>query len=430
MKTPTFHSMRVRLEMAVIAFFILAALSLLVVYVASPSIYVQSLSLTSSPADRYPVPVTLFLVGVLAVIALLILGVVRHWRWLFWLILIAFTGSIIQIPVEGLQLLGVFPNPYPVWYSLFRGGVGFIELGFAFWMIQTYRHQGVWAMGKKKAEQMSHLVRTELGLIEYRSVGQGPAVLVLNGGHTNCHSPLGHEPFFLAQGYQLIVPSRPGYGRTPSSTGKRAEAFADALVSLLDHLQLDRVIVVGISAGGPTALQLAGRHRQRVSKVILQNAATDGRYASGMIRFLTYVFFNPVLEGVVWAAFRGLGRVAPQAALKSILLGLSCLPPNQVLAMMSPAQQQAALAFLLASRSGSGFLHDIHHHCGDLGRITAPVLIITSKYDGLVDSSHATYAHTHIPQAQLFVSEAESHLMWFSSHDHEIRAKMQEFLQS
>ncbi|HZR42547.1 MAG TPA: hypothetical protein VFB12_20670 [Ktedonobacteraceae bacterium] len=150
MKTPTFRSMRVRLEMAVIAFFILAALSLLVVYVASPSIYVQSLSLTSSPADRYPIPVTLFLVGILAVIALLILGVVRHWRWLFWLILIAFTGSVIQIPVEGLQLLGVFPNPYPVWYSLFRGGVGFIELGFVFWMIQTYRHQGVWAMGRKK----------------------------------------------------------------------------------------------------------------------------------------------------------------------------------------------------------------------------------------------------------------------------------------
>ena len=145
MKTPTFHYMRIRLEMAIIAFFILAALSLLVVYVASPSIYAQSLSLTSSPADRYPIPVTLFLVGILAVIALLILGVVRHWRWLFWLILIAFTGSVIQIPVEGLQLLGVFPNPYPVWYSLFRGGVGFIELGFVFWMIQTYRHQGVWA---------------------------------------------------------------------------------------------------------------------------------------------------------------------------------------------------------------------------------------------------------------------------------------------
>ena len=238
------------------------------------------------------------------------------------------------------------------------------------------------------------------------------------------------DTLIAIQGYQLIIPSRPGYGRTPSSTGKRAEAFADALVSLLNLLQLDQVIVVVISAGGPTALQLAGRHPERVSKVILQNAATDGRYASGMIRFLTYLFFNPVLEGMVWAAFRRFGRVAPQAALKSLMGGLTCLPIDQVLSTMSPDQQQAALAFLQTSRSGSGFLHDIHHQCGDLSRVTAPVLVITSKYDGLVDSSHAVYVEKHIPQAQLFISEAESHLMWFSIHNHEIQARMQVFLHS
>lgn len=54
--------------------------------------------------------------------------------------------------------------------------------------------------------QVNHLAQTKQGRIEYRSVGRGQAVLVLNGGHTNCHSPLGHEAFFLAQGYQLIVP--------------------------------------------------------------------------------------------------------------------------------------------------------------------------------------------------------------------------------
>lgn len=83
MKNPTRHFIGVHLERAVIAFFILAALSLLVVYLADPAIYGQSLSLTSSPADRYPVPVTLFLVGILVLITLLTLGVVRNFRWVF-----------------------------------------------------------------------------------------------------------------------------------------------------------------------------------------------------------------------------------------------------------------------------------------------------------------------------------------------------------
>ena len=50
MKTPTHSSTRVSLEMGMIAFFVLAALSLLAVYLADPLIYAQSLSLTSSPA--------------------------------------------------------------------------------------------------------------------------------------------------------------------------------------------------------------------------------------------------------------------------------------------------------------------------------------------------------------------------------------------
>jgi pimeloyl-ACP methyl ester carboxylesterase len=71
-----------------------------------------------------------------------------------------------------------------------------------------------------------------------------------------------------------------------------------------------------------------------------------------------------------------------------------------------------------------------HYHCGDLSRITAPTLILESKYDGSKDPCHATYAADHIPNAELFLSPAESHLFWFSPHDPEIRAKMQEFLQS
>ena len=150
MKRPPHFSIRVSLEMGMIAFFILAALSLLVVDLADPAIYAQSLSLASSPADRYPVPVTLFLVGVLAVIALLIFGVVRHWHWVFWLMLVAFASSALQIPVTLLQIAGVLPSLDPLWYSLFRMGVAMVEIAIAVWMIYIYRHKGVWAMGKKR----------------------------------------------------------------------------------------------------------------------------------------------------------------------------------------------------------------------------------------------------------------------------------------
>ncbi len=153
MKQPLHASIRVSLEMGMIAFFILAATSLLVVYLADPAIYAQSLWLMSSPADRYPVPVTLFLVGILAVIALLILGVVRHWRWLFWLMLVAFAASALQIPVTLVQMTGVLSSSDPLWYSLFRMGGCVVELALAVWMIQVYRREGVWAQGAKRHEQ-------------------------------------------------------------------------------------------------------------------------------------------------------------------------------------------------------------------------------------------------------------------------------------
>jgi len=277
---------------------------------------------------------------------------------------------------------------------------------------------------------MKTLAQTAKGPMEYRVVGQGPPVLVLNGRHTHCNSPLGHQRFFVAQGYQLLIPSRPGYGHTPSATGRTAEAFADALLALLDQLQLAQVIVLGISAGGRTALQLAGRYPARVSQVILENAVTGGKFPDRATRLLAYLVFNRWVERWTWSAFRGLVKVAPLAALKGMMRSLTTLDPNVVVDMMSAEQRRAALAFLLPSRSGAGFLHDLGQVCGDLRRITAPTLIMESKYDGSKDPTHASYAADHIAQAELFVIPAESHLLWFSAYNAVVEEKMHAFLLS
>jgi hypothetical protein len=141
-----------RLETVLIAFFVLAALSLLVVYFTDPSIYTKTLLFEPSTTDRYPLPATLFLVGILIFIVVLIIGVMRHWRWLFWLILVAFGFSILEIPATILQLTGVIPDLFPVWYSLYRMGVALIQVGIAVWMVRIYYHHGVWAMGGTKKD--------------------------------------------------------------------------------------------------------------------------------------------------------------------------------------------------------------------------------------------------------------------------------------
>lgn len=69
------------MEKALIAFFALVALSVVAVCIADPSLGGEILSLPSSAASSYPLFVTLFLVGVLALIAVLLVGVLRHWRW-------------------------------------------------------------------------------------------------------------------------------------------------------------------------------------------------------------------------------------------------------------------------------------------------------------------------------------------------------------
>ncbi len=139
-----------QLEWVLISFFVQVALSLIVVLVADPGVYGQILSL-KSVASSGSLPTTLFLVGILALITVLIVGVRRHWRWVFWIILMAFSAAVLDIPVTLLQLAGVAPNLFPVWYSLYRMGIACVQVGIAAWMWRISIQHGVWAQGKKKA---------------------------------------------------------------------------------------------------------------------------------------------------------------------------------------------------------------------------------------------------------------------------------------
>jgi len=119
------------------------------------------------------------------------------------------------------------------------------------------------------------IAQTAKGPIEYRLEGNGPTVMVLNGGHCSRETRLSHEKL-AEHGFSVLTPSRPGYDSTPSDVGKSAQAAADALAALLDTLQITTVDVIGISAAGPTALAFVQQHPGCIRKLILESAvATD-----------------------------------------------------------------------------------------------------------------------------------------------------------
>ena len=155
MNNPHQKLTKMSLETVVIAFFVLAALSFIIVYFVDSSIYTKTLLLQPTSSNRYPLAAPLFLVAILAFISVLIYGVLLHWRWLFWLLLIANGFSILEVPATILQFSGVIPDPYPVWYSLYRLGIALIQVAIAIWMIRIFYHYGVWGMGRKKQENLA-----------------------------------------------------------------------------------------------------------------------------------------------------------------------------------------------------------------------------------------------------------------------------------
>lgn len=79
-----------------------------------------------------------------ALLTLLSVGVVRGWRWLFWLILIAFLAGILRVPAAALELAGKIPRQGPAWYVALTAVVGLIQFVIALTMAASYRRSGVW----------------------------------------------------------------------------------------------------------------------------------------------------------------------------------------------------------------------------------------------------------------------------------------------
>jgi hypothetical protein len=130
-----------RTQGLVLAFFLLAWLTVITILAVAPEVYGQTLRRAPGSLGMAE---AVFVAGVSALIGLVSVGVVRRWRWVFWLILVVFFAGIVRIPVAGLQLSGRWPADGPAWYLVLQAVAGTVQFAIALTMLAGYRRSGVW----------------------------------------------------------------------------------------------------------------------------------------------------------------------------------------------------------------------------------------------------------------------------------------------
>ncbi|MFI5271759.1 MAG: hypothetical protein ACHQ4H_01845 [Ktedonobacterales bacterium] len=95
------------------------------------------------PGNQRPAEIGTLL-ALTALFAVLSTGVIRSWRWTFWLILVVFMAGILRVPASALQLAGIVTSQGPAWYVVFQAVVGLIQFVIALAMLAGYRKTGIW----------------------------------------------------------------------------------------------------------------------------------------------------------------------------------------------------------------------------------------------------------------------------------------------
>ena len=116
-------------------------MALIAILLVAPDVYAEELHLAESARIGYSLA---FLAALIVFIAFLGLGVMRRWRWMFWLILVAFLAGALRVPASVLELAGVIPASTPAWYVALQGAIGVVQLGIGLALYGGYRKGGVW----------------------------------------------------------------------------------------------------------------------------------------------------------------------------------------------------------------------------------------------------------------------------------------------
>lgn len=256
----------------------------------------------------------------------------------------------------------------------------------------------------------SSMVSTPYGDIEYTEGGAGPDVLVIHGGGGGYDQGELLARTVLGDGFRWIAPSRFGYLGSSLPEEATYDDQADAYIKLLDHLKVEKVAVVALSIGGPSALLLALKYPERVSSLTLVSAGAtnvsdqEGKQGDKQGKMISKIMQSDVLY---WATTNLFKKQFLQ------LMGAN----KEVIAALSPEQIEIMDQFIdymnpaALRKSGAAFDHIAALPNERIAGIRIPTLVVHAKDDTLMPYKNAVFSSSTIPGARLLSFEKGGHLV-------------------
>jgi len=270
----------------------------------------------------------------------------------------------------------------------------------------------------------SKIAETKLGPIEYKIIGdKGPILMSIHG------SPGGHDQNIISSdAFRILILSRPGYLRTPLGVGKTPAEQATAYSELLDVLGIQKVVVMGISGGGPSSMEFAAKFPEKTLGLIAFEAVSYSEdYAN------KFPDDESMMNGSDFSMWAGLYSMSFLGTKKKAAMMLPN-PKNRIRLTSNPKNvaklKSMEWSIWPMSLRREGVVNDYQQFANlsiPFEKINAPTLAIHGNEDINVDLAHARELIQKVQGSELRIIDEGDHMMMFT-HAEEIDSLIKEFV--
>lgn len=289
--------------------------------------------------------------------------------------------------------------------------------------VSRYKEESQSARNRLQAE--SQLFQTSAGVIEAALIGQGNTILISHGSGGGYDMGLWLAHLIGGQ-FQYIAPSRFGYLRSPLPPKPTPEAQADTYAALLDTVNVSSAVIIGLSAGGASALQFALRHSERCRGLIMLSAVS--RPVPPLPSILQAIYpFMLKSDFIPWLFY----AIAPHAVFQAN--GVS----RTLLAQIKLEQEKMRLLDALyrttfpSTLRRDGMMNDMQQLTNfpiyPIEKISIPTLVIHAVNDPIIPFESGEFSAQTIPNAQ-FLRVGDGGHFACVTHQEETIPIIQEFL--